>query len=104
MSIYLPKLVAVKTNNSKQCQSDSTEFKPTIPHSIEIDQVYVSKAIPVTGRAGLQGCKVLGIPHCKDNRLTHGGEVVSLTRRPRSTLQKNLWHLFPLEAESTPGS
>jgi hypothetical protein len=29
-----------------------------------------SKAIPVTGRAGLQGCEMLRIPHCKDNRLT----------------------------------
>jgi hypothetical protein len=26
---------------------------------------------------------------CQDNRLTHGGEVVSLTRRPRSTPQKH---------------
>jgi hypothetical protein len=31
-----------------------------------------SKAIPVTGRGGLQGCKMLRIPHCLDNRLTDG--------------------------------
>jgi hypothetical protein len=31
---------------------------------------------------------VLRIPHCPDNRLTDGGEVVSLTRRPSSTSQK----------------
>jgi hypothetical protein len=31
---------------------------------------------------------MLRIPHCLDNRLTGGGEVVSLTRRPLSTLQK----------------
>jgi hypothetical protein len=42
-----------------------------------------SKAIPVTGRGGLQGCDMLRIPHCLDNRLTDGGEVVSLTHRQR---------------------
>jgi hypothetical protein len=31
---------------------------------------------------------MLRIPHCLDNRLTDGGEVVSLTRRSRSTPQK----------------
>jgi hypothetical protein len=29
---------------------------------------------------------MLRIPNCIDNRLTDGGEVVSLTRRPRSAL------------------
>jgi hypothetical protein len=33
---------------------------------------------------------------CLDNRLTDGGEVVSLMRRPP-------WYSFLLEAESTPG-
>jgi hypothetical protein len=41
-----------------------------------------SKAIPVTGRGCLYSCKILRIPHCLDNRLTDGGEVVSSTHRP----------------------
>jgi hypothetical protein len=32
---------------------------------------------------------MLGIPHCLDSRLTDGGEVVSLTHRPRFTPQKH---------------
>jgi hypothetical protein len=43
------------------------------------------KAIPVTGRRGLQGCLMLEIPHCLGNRLTDGGEVVSPTHRPHFT-------------------
>jgi hypothetical protein len=37
------------------------------------------KAIPVTGR---EGCETSRLPLFLDNRLTDGGEVVSLTRRP----------------------
>jgi hypothetical protein len=40
-----------------------------------------TKAIPVTGRGGLQGCKMFRIPHCLDNRLTDGGKFVSPTHR-----------------------
>jgi hypothetical protein len=47
------------------------------------------KAIPLTGRGGLQACEMLRIPHCIDIGLTDGGKVVSLTHRPRSTLQKH---------------
>jgi hypothetical protein len=43
---------------------------------------WVSKAIPVTGRGGLEGCKMLRIPHCLDNRLTDGGKFVSPKQRP----------------------
>jgi hypothetical protein len=39
------------------------------------------KAIPVTGRGGPYGCETSRLPHFLDNRLTDGGEVVSLTRR-----------------------
>jgi hypothetical protein len=38
-----------------------------------------------------------------DNRLTDGGEVVSLTRRPPFTPQEDSWYSFLLEAESTQG-
>jgi hypothetical protein len=40
------------------------------------------KSVPVTGRGGPQGCETSKLPHFLDNRLTDGGEVVSLTRRP----------------------
>jgi hypothetical protein len=41
------------------------------------------KAIPVTGDP--QGCETLRVPHYLDNRLTDGGKVVILTRRPPFT-------------------
>jgi hypothetical protein len=41
----------------------------------------VHKAISARGREGLKGCEMLSVPHCPDNRLIDGGEVVSLTRR-----------------------
>jgi hypothetical protein len=48
-----------------------------------------SKAIPVTGRGGLQVCEMLKNPHCLVSRLTDGGKVVSPKHRPRSTPQKH---------------
>jgi hypothetical protein len=42
-------------------------------------------------------------PHYLDNRITDGGEVVSLTRRPRFTSQEDYWYSFLLEAESNRG-
>jgi hypothetical protein len=54
------------------------------------------KAIPVTG-CGLR------LAHFADSRLTDGGEVVSLMRRPPVTAQEDSWYSFLLEAESTPG-
>jgi hypothetical protein len=46
------------------------------------------KAIPVTGRGSPQGCEKSRLPHFLDSRLTNGGEVVSLTRRPLFTPRK----------------
>jgi hypothetical protein len=73
---------------------------------IRFDTVAVrvaSKAIPVTGRGGPQDCETSRFPHLLDYRLTDGGEVVSLTRRPHFTLQEDSWYVFLLEAESMPG-
>jgi hypothetical protein len=50
-----------------------------------------SKAIRVTG------CETSRLPHFVDNRLTDGGEVVSLMHQEES------WYPFLLEAEWTPG-
>jgi hypothetical protein len=41
---------------------------------------------------------MLRIPHCLDNLLINDGEVIILTRRPRSTHQK---HLVFLSVELT---
>jgi hypothetical protein len=46
------------------------------------------KPIPVTGREGPQGCEMSRLPYILDNRLTDGGEVVSLIRQPHFTLRK----------------
>jgi hypothetical protein len=62
------------------------------------------KAIPVTDRGGPQGCETSRLSYFLDNRLTDGGEVVSLTRRRPITPQEDFWYSFLLEAESTPGS
>jgi hypothetical protein len=62
------------------------------------------KVIPATGRGGPWGCERLRLPHLLDSRLTDGSKVVSLTRRPPFTPQKDSWYSFLLEAESAPGS
>jgi hypothetical protein len=62
-----------------------------------------SKAIPVTGPGGLEGCETSRLPHFLDNRLTDGGEVYSSTCRPPFTPQKDSWYSFLLEAVSTSG-
>jgi hypothetical protein len=59
------------------------------------------KAIPVTGREGPEGCETSRLPHILDNRLTGGGEVVSLTAALYP--HKVSWYSFMSEAESTPG-
>jgi hypothetical protein len=61
------------------------------------------KAMPVTGHEGTKGCETLRVPHYLDNRLTGGGKVVRLRRRPPFTPQEDSWYSFLLEAESTPG-
>jgi hypothetical protein len=45
----------------------------------------VKMVILVTDREGPEGCETFRVPHYLDNRLTDGGKVVSLTRRPPFT-------------------
>jgi hypothetical protein len=56
------------------------------------DIIYIlkSNAFPVTGRGDPWSCEVLKILHCLGNRLTDGGEVVSLTRQTRTTPRKDI--------------
>jgi hypothetical protein len=45
------------------------------------------------------------LPHFLENRLTDGGEVVSLTRRPGALYPKeDSWYSFLLETELTSGA
>jgi hypothetical protein len=61
------------------------------------------KAVHVTGQGDPWGCETSRLPHFLDNRLTDGGEVVSLTRRPSFTPQEDSWYSILLEDESNPG-
>jgi hypothetical protein len=76
-----------------ECRNNILNYTATVFFLIILQFVvhYVpkkSKAIFVTGRGELQGCEMLRIPHCLDNRLTDCGKVVSPTHRLRSTPQK----------------
>jgi hypothetical protein len=46
------------------------------------------KSVLVTGREGQSGCETSRLPHCLDNQLMDGGEVVSLRRRLPFTPRK----------------
>jgi hypothetical protein len=46
------------------------------------------KAILIRSRGGPYGCETSRLSHFLDNQLTHGGEVVSLMRRPSFTPRK----------------
>jgi hypothetical protein len=52
--------------------------------------IYEGTAIPVRGRRGAYGCETSRFPHFLDNRVTDGGQVVSLTRRPPFSPRKFL--------------
>jgi hypothetical protein len=53
---------------------------------------------------GLKGCETSRLSRFLVNRLTDGGEVVSLTRRLATLYpQAGSWYLILLKAESTPG-
>jgi hypothetical protein len=69
---------------------------------VKIRKATKGKVIPVPGHGGPQACERLRLPHLLDNRLTDGGKVVSLRRRPLCTPQEDSWYSFLLEDESTP--
>jgi hypothetical protein len=52
---------------------------------------FESKTIPVTGREGVEGCEMLWIPHCLDNRLTDGQPyALAFTLLPRNIIVPSL--------------
>jgi hypothetical protein len=53
-----------------------------------------SNAIPVASLGSLYVCEMLRIQYCLDSRFIDGGEVVSLTCRPRSISKK--YYLIPI--------
>jgi hypothetical protein len=55
---------------------------------IEPESDIKSKAIPVTGHEGPEGCEMSRLPLFLDTRLTDGGEVVSPKLRPLFTSRK----------------
>jgi hypothetical protein len=55
---------------------------------IKVKKKVKIKLFMLTGRGGPQGCETSRLPHFRDSRLTNGGEVVSLTRRPLFTPRK----------------
>jgi hypothetical protein len=58
------------------------------------------KAIPVTGCGGPKGCETSRLPHFLDSRLTDGGEVVILIRRPSALYpQEDSWYSGTLRLE-----
>jgi hypothetical protein len=64
------------------------DMKTFISHS------FLLKPIPATDRGSPQGCETSRLPYFLDNRLTDGGKVVSLTRRPPFTPQWRFLVLF----------
>jgi hypothetical protein len=55
------------------------------------------KNLPTKGRGGPQGSETSRLPHFQHNRLTDGGEVVSLRRRPGAlNPQEDSWYSFLL--------
>jgi hypothetical protein len=69
-------------------------------------QLYKSKgkATPLTGLGRYRIVRRRDPIFSSLNRLTDGGEVVSFTRRPRFTPQKDSWYSFLLKSESTIGT
>jgi hypothetical protein len=85
----------------KRQQVDTNVFQLSYMNKVKRKK---SEVILVTGRGGLEGCGTMRIPYFLDNRLTDGGEVVSLNVPTALYPQEGLWYSFLLETESTPGA
>jgi hypothetical protein len=59
-----------------------------------VGEVTTHRYLPQQIHVGLQGCEMLGIPHCLDNWLTDGSEVVGMMHWQCCTPQKHFLFLF----------
>jgi hypothetical protein len=100
IAIYLACIIFLKIFNQF---SVSCLVNISRQHIVKVQNLQDLEAILVTGRGGLYGCKTSRLPHFVDNRLTVGGEVVSLTRLQLFTPEEDSWYSFLLESESAPG-
>jgi hypothetical protein len=81
----------LELGNNKNRSRQSPDVIPTVyrPNAQEALTIGRSGYLCSREENKKKGLKREAIPHCLDNRFTNGGEVLSLTRRPRSTLQKH---------------
>jgi hypothetical protein len=70
------------------CRRHSFSWDNILTDKVLLRQVKKGIPIPVTGRGGPQGCETSRPPHFLENRLTDGGEVVSLLCQPPFTPRK----------------
>jgi hypothetical protein len=80
-------VTTMRTSNS----TSQTRFRGSDSQSWHLTQVKSEgEAIPITNRADPLGSETSRLSHFLDNRLTHGGEVISLTLLPPFTPRKIL--------------
>jgi hypothetical protein len=84
--------MAIQTANSRfynkhtyKITGDLVDMKSDVGSTEKKKTDVKSMNISVTGHGGPDGCESSRLPHLLDNRLTDGGEVVGLTRRPPFT-------------------
>jgi hypothetical protein len=97
-----------KRRDAVQCGRWTPTFRRSLsPLSVNLRMEGTGKKgkrILVTGRGGPSVCETSRLPHFLNNRLTNGGEAVSLMRQPAALEpQEDSWYSFLLESESTPG-
>jgi hypothetical protein len=73
--------IPISTPQKTHCYSNTILFKDIVTSRSENHAVKKGKLIPVTACGGPKSCETSRLPYFLDNRLTDGGEVVSLTRR-----------------------
>jgi hypothetical protein len=61
---------------------------PSSKEPYQMSTRFIDKAIPIKDREGPYKCETSRLPQFLDNRLTNGGKVVSITRRPSFTSRK----------------
>jgi hypothetical protein len=94
--------IGIRTECHPNTSRERFHYRNIILYTL-VQLVKKGKAIPVSDCEGPWGCETSRLPHFLDNRLTNGGEVVSLTHSAAPYHQEDSWCSFLLEAESLPG-